>query len=115
MSTDLAARTRSEWETQARALRLDGRAIINGQRRTANSGRTFDAISPVDGRILATMARCEAVDVNNAVAAARATFESGVWRNLEPAQRKRVMLRLSELIRGDIGNLALLESLDVGK
>jgi acyl-CoA reductase-like NAD-dependent aldehyde dehydrogenase len=115
MTTELSSRTRSEWEAQARKLRLDGRAIINGQRRTAISERTFDAISPVDGRILAAVARCDAADVNAAVAAARAAFEKGVWRKLEPQQRKRSLLRLSELIRADLANLALLESLDVGK
>jgi acyl-CoA reductase-like NAD-dependent aldehyde dehydrogenase len=115
VSTDLATRSRADWETQARGLRPDGRAIINGQRRTAASGRTFDAISPGDGRILATVARCDAIDVNAAVAAARATFEQGIWRHVDPQQRKRVLLRLSELIRNDLGHLALLESLDVGK
>jgi len=115
MTTELSSRTRSEWEAQARKLRLDGRAIINGQRRTAISERTFEAISPVDGRILAAVARCDAADVNAAVAAARAAFEKGVWRKLEPQQRKRSLLRLSELIRADLANLALLESLDVGK
>ena len=115
MTAELSSRTRSEWEAQARKLRLDGRAIINGQRRTAISERTFDAISPVDGRILAAVARCDAADVNAAVAAARAAFEKGVWRKLEPQQRKRSLLRLSELIRADLANLALLESLDVGK
>ena len=115
MTAELSSRTRSEWEAQARKLRLDGRAIINGQRRTAISERTFEAISPVDGRILAAVARCDAADVNAAVAAARAAFEKGVWRKLEPQQRKRSLLRLSELIRADLANLALLESLDVGK
>ena len=115
MTAELSSRTRSEWEAQARKLRLDGRAIINGQRRTAIRERTFDAISPVDGRILAAVARCDAADVNAAVAAARAAFEKGVWRKLEPQQRKRSLLRLSELIRADLANLALLESLDVGK
>jgi len=115
MTAELSSRTRSEWEAQARKLRLDGRAIINGQRRTAISERTFDAISPVDGRILAAVARCDAADVNAAVAAARAAFEKGVWHKLEPQQRKRSLLRLSELIRADLANLALLESLDVGK
>jgi acyl-CoA reductase-like NAD-dependent aldehyde dehydrogenase len=115
MSTDLATRSRAEWETQARSLRIDGRAIINGQRRTANSGQTFDAISPGDGRTLAAVARCGSVDVNAAVAAARATFEQGAWRNQEPRERKRVLLRLSELMRNELGHLALLESLDVGK
>ncbi len=102
MTTDLRSRTRSDWEAQARSLRLDGRAIINGQRRTASSGRTFDAVSPVDGRILAAVARCDSTDVDAAVAAARAAFEQGVWRTLDPQQRKRVLLRFAELIRDDL-------------
>ncbi len=60
MATALATRTRADWETQARSLRPDGRAIIGGQRRAANSGRTFDAVSPIDGRVLGSVARCEA-------------------------------------------------------
>jgi acyl-CoA reductase-like NAD-dependent aldehyde dehydrogenase len=115
MSTDLADRTRADWESEARSVRPDGRALINGQRRTASSGRTFDAVSPIDGRILAAVARCEALDVNAAVAAARSSFEQGVWRHVEPRQRKRVLLRFSELIRNDLAHLALLETLDVGK
>ncbi len=115
MATALATRTRTDWETQARTLRPDGRALIGGQRRAASSGRTFDAVSPIDGRVLSSVARCEAADVNAAVAAARASFEEGVWRHIEPKERRRVLLRLSELIRDDLANLALLETLDVGK
>ncbi len=115
MATALATRTRAEWETQAQSLRPDGRAIIGGQRRAASSGRSFDAISPIDGRVLSSVARCDTTEVNAAVAAARATFEEGVWRHVEPKERKRVLLRLSELIRDDLASLALLETLDVGK
>lgn len=115
MSTDLATRPRAEWETQARNLRPDGRAIIDGQRRSARSGRSFETISAVDGRVLATVARCDSADADAAVAAARASFDKGVWRYAEPRHRKRVLLRLSELIRADLENLALLETLDVGK
>ena len=115
VTTDLATRTRADWETHARSLRPDGRAIIDGRRRTALSGKTFDALSPVDGRILGAVSRCEAPDVNTAVVAARRAFEQGGWRNMEPQQRKRVLARFSELIRADLEHLALLETLDVGK
>jgi acyl-CoA reductase-like NAD-dependent aldehyde dehydrogenase len=111
----LTTRSRADWEAQARTLRPDGRAIIDGRRRTALSGKTFDALSPVDGRILGAVSRCEAADANLAVIAARKAFEQGSWRHLEPQQRKRVLLRLSELIRADLSQLALLETLDVGK
>jgi acyl-CoA reductase-like NAD-dependent aldehyde dehydrogenase len=115
MTTEAATRTRAGWETLAMALRPEGRALIGGELRHARSGRTFDTISPIDGRVIAAVARCEALDVDDAVAAARASFESGVWRHVEPPQRKRVLLRFAELIRADVERLALLETLDVGK
>ena len=115
MNTDLATRPRAIWETQARALRPEGRAVIDGQLRAALSGRTFDAASPIDGRIIGQVARCETADVDVAVAAARRTFEQGAWRHLEPPERKRVLLRFADLVRNDLEQLALLETLDVGK
>jgi acyl-CoA reductase-like NAD-dependent aldehyde dehydrogenase len=115
MSAELATRSRADWEAQARGLRPDGRAIIDGRRRTAESGKTFDAVSPVDGRVLGAVSRCESADVDAAVRAARRAFEQGTWRHLDPRERKRVLSRLSDLVRGDLANLALLETLDVGK
>ena len=115
MTTDLIHRPRAEWETRSQTLRPEGRAIINGQPCAAQSGKTFAAMSPIDGRVIGQVARCDAPDVNAAVAAARAAFEQGHWRHLEPQQRKRVLLRFAELVRQDLENLALLETLDVGK
>ena len=115
MDTRIAARTRTEWVQVAGGLRPEGRALINGQLVAANSGRTFEDISPIDGRVIAQVARCEAADVESAVAAARAAFERGVWRRTEPKERKRVLLRFAELMRADLERLAALETLDVGK
>jgi 4-(gamma-glutamylamino)butanal dehydrogenase len=115
MNDALIARDRAGWERSAAALKFEGRAFINGRYVAARSGRVFDDISPIDGKVIGQVARCEAADVDAAVAAARASFESGVWRRSEPRQRKRVLLRFAELIRGDIERLALLETLDVGK
>jgi gamma-glutamyl-gamma-aminobutyraldehyde dehydrogenase len=115
MNETLLARGRETWEKSAAALRIEGRAFINGQHVGALSGRTFDDVSPIDSRVIGQVARCEAADVDAAVAAARATFDSGVWRRIEPRLRKRVLLRFAELIRADVERLALLETLDVGK
>ena len=115
MTSDTATRPRADWERLARAARPEGRAIIDGQPRWALSGRSFEARSPIDGRAICQVARCDSADVEVAVAAARAAFEHGGWRHLEPQARKRVMLRFAELIRADLENLALLETLEVGK
>ncbi len=96
-------------------LRPDGRALINGQRRAAKSGVTFNCISPVDGRVLTEVARCDQADVDDAVASARAAFEDRRWRGLAPAQRKRVMIRFADLLQANGDELALTETLDMGK
>ena len=109
------APTRADWEKKAAALVIEGRAFIDGAYVPARSGKTFAKTSPVDGRFLADIADCETADIDVAVAAARAAFEDGRWRNLPPAEKKRILLRFAELIRTDIETLALLETLDVGK
>ena len=56
-------------------MRFDGRAVINGERVMACDGQVFDCVSPVDGRVLTTVARCGALDIDAAVRAARSAFE----------------------------------------
>ena len=113
--TDLISRSRADWEVAAKSLRANGKAVIGGKSVNAQSGETFDDISPIDGRIVTEVARCGTADIDAAVASARAAFEAGAWRHMEPKQRKAIMHRFAELMRKDTETLALLESLDVGK
>jgi acyl-CoA reductase-like NAD-dependent aldehyde dehydrogenase len=115
MSAPSAARTRKEWEQLAATLRPEGRAFINGQLVGAVDGRVFEDISPVNGRVVAEVARCGSADIDAAVAAARTAFDGGSWRRTDPATRKRTLQRFAQLIRNDIDRLAILETLDVGK
>ena len=96
-------------------LQFDGRALINGRRTASLSGDTFECVSPVDGRILTTVARCGEADVNAAVMAARAAFEDKRWSGLAPGQRKRIMIRFADLLLAHGDELALTETLDMGK
>ncbi|WP_114968777.1 aldehyde dehydrogenase [Rhodoferax ferrireducens] len=96
-------------------LKFDGRAFINGERVAARDAQTFNCISPVDGRLLTAVARCGEVDVDAAVAAARAAFEDRRWRGLSPAQRKRVMIKFADQLLAHADELALTETLDMGK
>lgn len=102
-------------QAAAQGLQLQTRAFIDGRFADAADGATFACISPIDGRVLGQVAECGAADVARAVAAARRAFEAGHWSNAAPAERKRVMLRFAELVRARIGELALIESLDMGK
>jgi 4-guanidinobutyraldehyde dehydrogenase / NAD-dependent aldehyde dehydrogenase len=96
-------------------LSIRSQAFIDGAYVDAASGETFDCVNPADGRVLASVAACDAEDVDRAVRGARAAFDSGVWSRLAPKRRKRVLLRLAELMREHRDELALLETLDMGK
>ena len=96
-------------------LKPDGRAFIDGERRWAMDSARFDNISPVDGRLLCEVARCQARDIDLAVDSGRRAFEDKRWRGLAPAERKRVLVRFSELIVTHGDELACLETLDMGK
>ena len=107
--------TRQEWERRARELRIETRAFIDGHYRAAVEGDTFDCLSPIDGRSLGQVASCGPADADLAVQVARERFESGVWSRLAPVKRKQVMIRFAERLEAHREELALLESLDMGK
>ena len=96
-------------------LKFDGRALINGQRVWAQKGGNFDCISPVDGRVLTQVARCDEADINAAVDAARTAFEDRRWCGLAPAKRKQIMIRFADLLIQHADELAMTETLDMGK
>ncbi|WP_457329345.1 aldehyde dehydrogenase [Rhizobacter sp. P5_C2] len=104
-----------DWTSRAAAQQFDGRAFIGGQRVAALAGETFGCVSPLDGRTLTQVARGQAADVDAAVQSARRAFDDGRWSRKAPAQRKKVLLRFAELILGAKEELALLETLDMGK
>src|SRR5271170_2241486 len=103
------------WQTRAAALTPRGEALVDGRRLAAHSGETFNCISPIDGRKLAVVASCDAADVDLAASAARRAFERGDWARQPPAARKRMLLRFAELVAQHTEELALLETLDMGK
>jgi 4-guanidinobutyraldehyde dehydrogenase / NAD-dependent aldehyde dehydrogenase len=100
---------------QVTELKFDGRALIDGKRVSSLSGKAFDCLSPVDGRKLAEVARCEEADVNAAVSAARAAFESKRWSGLAPGKRKQFLIKFADLILANKDKLAIAETLDMGK
>ena len=107
--------TFADWQQRAAEAQIEGRAFIRGGYRAAIAAGSFDCVSPIDGRVLGEVASCQAEDADVAVADARATFESGVWSRLAPVKRKAAMLRWANLIDAHADELALLETLDMGK
>jgi gamma-glutamyl-gamma-aminobutyraldehyde dehydrogenase len=107
--------TFADWTERRFALKPQGLAFIAGAYGPAASGETFLRTSPIDGTPLARIARCGPLDIDRAVAAARDAFDRGVWRDLEPRERKARLLRFAQLIREHLEPLALLETAEVGK
>lgn len=105
----------AHFEKVAGSIALPGKAVIDGELLAAVSGTTFDNVSPRDGRVLNQVAACDASDVDIAVASARAAFNDGRWRKQSYKDKKRVLFKLAELMERESENLAVLESLDVGK
>jgi gamma-glutamyl-gamma-aminobutyraldehyde dehydrogenase len=104
-----------DWHARAAALRIDGRLVIDGDRRAAQTGETFTCVSPIDGRPLGEVARGRVADIDAAVRSARAAFDDGRWAHKAPAVRKRILQRFAEKILAARDELALLETLDMGK
>ena len=107
--------TRVEWQARADALKIRNQAFIDGRFVDAASGRTFDCVSPIDGKVVCAIAECEQEDVDRAVAVARRVFDAGSWSESTPVYRKRTLVRFAQLIEQHGEELALLESLDMGK
>ena len=105
----------ADWKSRAKALRFHSQAFIGGKFVDALSGRTFDSINPATGETLSAVAECDAADVDLAVAAARRAYDSGSWSRMAPGDRKVVLLKLADLIRANLAEMALLDSLDMGK
>ena len=107
--------TFDDWKSRAAALQFRNQAFIDGKFVDAASGKTFQSVNPATDADLADVAECDAEDVDRAVKAARKAFEAGSWSRAEPGHRKAVMLKLADLIRENLEEMALLDSLDMGK
>jgi len=110
-----APRTFDDWQVHAAMLEIRSQAFIDGQYVDAASGKTFDCISPIDGKVLAKVSEGSGEDINRAVSAARRAFEDGRWASAKPTLRKKVLLKFAALIEQHADELALLEALDMGK
>lgn len=108
-----------DWHARAKTLvaanQIEYRAFINGKYVDAHSNARIDCISPIDGSVLTKVSACDEMDVDQAVKAARNSFEQRTWANSAPAQRKKILLKFAELIESHGDELALLETLDMGK
>ncbi|MEG1642009.1 MAG: aldehyde dehydrogenase family protein [Synergistaceae bacterium] len=87
--------------------------FIDGKWRDSSDGGTFETFCPANGERLATCAEATKQDVDDAVKAAWRAWDS--WKNVEPAKRADILMKIADVIDANAEHLALVESLDNGK
>lgn len=104
-----------DWPELATTLELPTFGIIDGERREAQSGFTFECFNPATGARLAEVTAYQDVDVDCAVQSARAAFTSAKWAGASPSERKARILAFADLLIENAQALALMDSLSMGK
>ena len=89
--------------------------FIGGQWQESRGGKRFPTLNPVNETVIAEIAQGNEADVDAAVKAARAAFETGPWSKMDARDRGRLMNKLADLMEANLEELAALESLDNGK
>ncbi|MCH7633549.1 MAG: aldehyde dehydrogenase [Proteobacteria bacterium] len=94
---------------------IETRLFINGDYVDAVAGGRFSTINPANGEVVAEMSEGMPEDIDRAVASARAAFKSGCWSRLAPRDRMEILYSFARLIDEHAEELAVLETLDMGK
>jgi betaine-aldehyde dehydrogenase len=81
----------------------------------AGSGGTAEVINPFDASVLETVGQAGPDDVDRAVLAARAAFDTGPWRRTPATERAALLRRVADLLVRDKEKIARTETLDTGK
>jgi len=108
-SSSQSAHAQSSIATPANKLLINNRWVASA------SGETFATVNPSTGKEICQVAAADTIDVDKAVHAARAAFETGPWRKMHASERGRLLYILADLIENNGDELARLESLDNGK
>ncbi|HWJ11285.1 MAG TPA: aldehyde dehydrogenase [Nocardioides sp.] len=107
-------RTHQDWIAEAAKATLHTRPFVGG--RFVEAGEeTFENRNPANGALLAEVADAGETGVDRAVRVARATFAAGTWSRAGVTERRRAMLRFADLLADHAAELAVLDSLDMGK
>ncbi len=94
-------------------LKIENRPFINGEYIETNS--YYYKRSPVDGRELPPLHICGEKEVDLAVSAALKRYKEKIWRDIEPKEKKKVLLKLADLVEENIEELALLDTIETGR
>ncbi|HKC46480.1 MAG TPA: aldehyde dehydrogenase family protein [Gemmatimonadales bacterium] len=89
--------------------------FINNEWRPAASGKRFAVENPATEETIAEVAQGDAADIDTAVGAARACFDSDAWRGLSARKRGRMLTKAGDLLESRLDEFARLETAHNGK
>jgi acyl-CoA reductase-like NAD-dependent aldehyde dehydrogenase len=104
-----------EWQALAKGLQIETGLVIGGRCGPAADGKTLAVINPANGATITEAACGSTADIDRAVASAKAAWDDGRWRHMYPRERMAVMRRFADLVEANAAELALLETLSMGK
>ena len=107
-------RTHQDWLAEAAKVVHATRPFVGG-RYVESGGATFENRNPATGALLGEVTDGGPEGVDLAVRAARSAFESGAWSRAGASYRRERMLRFTDLLDDHAAELAVLDSLDMGK
>ncbi len=115
--TELRQHDRDRWHALAGQAveKPETRHFIDGDWVDSLGGERFETINPATGEVIASVSAGMEKDVDRAVAAAKSAFRAGSWAKMAPRQRMKVLYRFAELVEANAAELAVLESVDMGK
>ncbi|MDE2039137.1 MAG: aminobutyraldehyde dehydrogenase [Elusimicrobia bacterium] len=91
------------------------RMLIGGAWEASAKGARREIVDPATEQVLAEAYEASPLEVNRAVAAAKAAFASGAWSRRTPAERAAVLFKWADLIEENLERLAQLECANTGK
>ncbi|MBH0165129.1 aldehyde dehydrogenase [Fictibacillus sp. 7GRE50] len=103
-------------ETLAQHVKVNNaKLFIDGEYVDALSGETFESINPATNERLALVANGSEQDAKRAIQSAKSAYDSGVWSKMPVEERSEILCKMSDLIMENVDELAMVETLDVGK
>jgi acyl-CoA reductase-like NAD-dependent aldehyde dehydrogenase len=115
MEVDNDARNGIDWIAKSETLTVEIQDFINGDWYPNTTAPSFTKFSPRDGRLLYGVGQGKLKEADSAISAANAAIADGRWSKKSAQQRAEILLRLASLVEDSTEELALCESIDVGK
>jgi acyl-CoA reductase-like NAD-dependent aldehyde dehydrogenase len=102
-------------ESKIANLKIEKRAFIDGEYVEAIDGNTISKKSSIDGKDLSGLSACNYKDVDKAVEVAQKAYNSKIWADKDPQEKKEIIFRLADLVEEHIEELSLLDTIETGR